>query len=292
MGLHFIFTVDGDWDEYFSTKLSKAKRRPHRKGLAWLIEHEIRIARFIGGRLLHFVHTSPVAREYFFHPRFIKLWKKIEKSGGSIGVHCHEEGLFSQGELKNPIMLEKSIHSLTEPLRKEGLTLISYRSGYLSFCKSVIPILEKNGILLDFSCFSGRYLHYEGRLIANWRGAPKNYYYMCYLDHCREGESNVVEIPIGKIKKRALYIDVTSLLDIWMIARHLAKKEKTIKGNIIVSLLTHTYEFSYLWKRLRIRAALFICSRYGSFINDKEVLDVIKEEKGMENYENRNCSRK
>jgi hypothetical protein len=228
------------------------------------------------------VHTSPVARQYFLQPEFITLWKKIEKGGGSIGVHCHEEDLFSRGALDDPGKLERSIHSVTTPLRDKGLNIISYRGGYLAFCKSAIPILEKNGIILDFSCSRGRYLHYKGRLIADWRGAPKNYYRMCYHDHRKKGKSDIVEIPLGKIKERALYIDITSLLDVWMVARHLGKKERAAKGNIIVSLLTHTYEFSCWWKRLRIRAALFICSRYGSFINDKEALDIIGDEKKVE----------
>ena len=279
MSLNFIFTVDGDWDEYFSTKLTKRQRRPNQKHLLGLIKREVKIARSINGKILHFVHTSPVTREYFIQPNFVALWKKIEKGGGSIGVHCHEEGLFSHGKLNDPAKLEQSIHSITVPLRDKGLSLISYRGGYLTFCKSIIPILERNGIILDFSCSSGRYLHYRGRLIADWRGAPKNYYHMCYHDHRKEGKSDVVEIPLGKLKQRGLYIDITSLLDIWMVARHLSKKEKSTKGNIMVSLLTHTYEFSSLWKRLRIKAALFICRFYGCFINDKEALDIVECEK-------------
>jgi len=279
MSLYFIFTVDGDWDEYFSTKLSKQERKPDRKGLLGLIKREIAIARSIGGKILHFVHTSPVTRQYYLQPEFIRLWKKIEASGGSIGAHCHEEGLFSRGRLNDSGMLEQSVRSLTEPLRKEGLTLISYRGGYLTFCKNVIPILERNELFLDFSCAPGRYLHHKGRLIADWRGAPKNYYRMCYQDHRAEGKSNVIEIPLGKIKKRALYIDITSLSDIWKVVRRLAKKDKSSKGNIIVSLLTHTYEFSSVWKRVRIKAALLVCRLYGSFINDKEALEIIAREK-------------
>jgi len=279
MSLYFIFTVDGDWNEYFSTKLSKQERKPDRKGLLGLIKCEIAIARSIGGKILHFVHTSPVTRQYYLQPEFIRLWKKIEASGGSIGAHCHEEGLFSRGRLNDSGMLEQSVRSLTEPLRKEGLTLISYRGGYLTFCKNVIPILERNGLFLDFSCAPGRYLHHKGRLIADWRGAPKNYYRMCYQDHCVEGISNVIEIPLGKIKQRALYIDITSLSDIWKVARCLAQKHKSSKGNIIVSLLTHTYEFSSVWKRVRIKAALLVCRLYGSFINDKEALEIIAREK-------------
>ena len=208
MSLYYVFTVDGDWGEYFSDELPKQERRPDRKRLLGLIEREIKIARSVNGKILHFVHTSPVTREYFFQPDFVELWKKIESGGGSIGVHCHEEELFSDGRLNDPGKLEQSILSVTRPLRGEGLRLISYRGGYLTFCKSIIPILEKNGIDLDFSCSSGRYLRHKGKLIADWRGAPENYYRMCYDDHRKEGKSDVIEIPLGKLKQRALYIDV------------------------------------------------------------------------------------
>ncbi|MBL7070735.1 MAG: hypothetical protein ISS26_01000 [Candidatus Omnitrophica bacterium] len=291
MGLYYIFTVDGDWDEYFSTELPRRKRRPDRKNLLSLIKREIKIACSIGGKILHFVHTSPVTRQYFLQPDFVELWKEIERRGGSIGIHCHEEDLFSHGRLNDAEKLEQSIRSITYPLRDKGLNLISYRGGYLTFCKTIIPILERNEIALDFSCSPGRYLHYKGRVIADWRRAPKNYYRMCYRDHRKEGKSDIVEIPPGKLKRRALYIDITSLLDIWMVARRLARKERVIGGNIIVSLLTHTYEFSSLWKRLKIRAALFICNRYGSFISDKEALDFIRNEEGTEKYEDRNRKR-
>ncbi|MFH1384195.1 MAG: hypothetical protein ABIH47_04410 [Candidatus Omnitrophota bacterium] len=59
----------------------------------------------------------------------------------------------------------------------------------------------------------------------------------------------------------------------------MAKKNKSSKDNIIVSLLTHTYEFSSVWKRDRIKAALLVCRLYGSFINDKEALEIIAREK-------------
>jgi len=281
MSLYYIFTIDGDWDEYFSTKLSMEERRPGKKTLLSLIKHEIKIARYVRGKMLHFIHTSPVTRKFFIQPELITLWKKIEAGGGSVGVHCHEEDLFNRGKLIDPDAMERSVRSLSEPLRERGLTPISYRGGYLAFCEKVVPILEKNRLLLDFSCSSGRYLHYEGRLIADWRGAPKNYYRICYHDHRKEGDSNVIEIPLGKAKRRALYIDVTPLLDIFLVARHLTKMDKASKKDHVVSLLTHTYEFSSAWKRIRIKLALLICKLFGKFISDKEALDIIEEEKGI-----------
>lgn len=275
MSLYFIFTIDGDWDEYF-LETPKKERKPHKKGLEYLIRKEISAARAADGKFLHFVHTSPVARAYFSEAPFISLWKEIESGGGSVGVHCHEEGLFKGGSLTDEAKLDQSVRSVTEPLRAEGINLISYRGGYMTFCEKAIPVLEKNGLKIDFSCAPGRYLHHKGRLISDWRRAPKNYYRMCYSDHRIEGQSKVVAIPLGKLKRRALYIDLTSLADIRKVARRLAAKGRMKEDDIIVSVLTHTYEFSSFWKRVKIKLALLICKRYGTFINDREALGIIR----------------
>ncbi|NQT45898.1 MAG: hypothetical protein HQ593_00275 [Candidatus Omnitrophica bacterium] len=280
MSLYFVFSIDGDWDEYFFPKLSEAEREPDKKILLNLIRHEIRISATINNKVLHFVHTSSVAHDFFLQPEFISLWKKIEARGGSVGVHCHSEDLYREGYLYDPEKMEKVITSLTNNLRGKGLNPISYRGGYLTFCEKTIPFLEKNGLFFDFSCDPDRYLWHEGELVADWRGAPDNYYRISYEDHRKPGKSKVIEIPLGTSGKDALYIDITSLKSIWKAARALAKKDKEESGDIIVSVLSHTYEFSSFWKRLRIRSALLICKRYGKFINDREAIEIINTLRG------------
>jgi len=275
MSLYFVFTVDGDWGGYFSDELSRKERKPDKKAFLELIRHEIDVSSAAGVSLLHFVHTSPVARQYFLLPDFTALWKEIRDKGGSIGVHCHEESLFTDGKLDNAAAIEESIRSVTEPLRNRGLKLISYRGGYLTFCRSIIPILERNGIALDFSCDPGRHLRFKGNVIADWRGAPDTHYRMSYEDHRRPGNSKVLEIPLGKAGGGTLYIEITSLFGVWRAARALAKRAKGEKKDIVVSVLSHTYEFSSFMKRLKIKIALLICRKYGIFISDEEVLDII-----------------
>lgn len=275
MSLYLVFTVDGDWGEYFSDGLSRKERKPDKKAFLELIRREIDLSRAAGVSLLHFVHTSPVARQYFLLPDFTALWKEIRDKGGSIGVHCHEESLFTDGRLDNAAAIEESIRSVTEPLRNRGLKLISYRGGYLTFCRSIIPILERNGIALDFSCDPGRHLRLKGNVIADWRGAPEAHYRMSYEDHRRPGKSGVVEVPLGKAGGGTLYIETTSLLGVWKAARALAKRAMEEKRDIIVSVLSHTYEFPSFLKRVKIRLALFICRKYGIFISDEEVLGIV-----------------
>jgi len=98
---------------------------------------------------------------------------------------------------------------------------------------------------------------------------------MSYEDHRRPGNSKVAEIPLGKAGGGTLYIETTSLLGVWKAARALAKRAREEKRDIIVSVLSHTYEFSSFLKRVKIKLALFICRKYGIFISDEEVLAII-----------------
>ena len=279
MGLYYVFTVDGDWNEYFLSNLTEAERQPDKKTLLNLIRREIKLAVSINGRLLHFVHASSVAPDFFLQPEFISLWKDVKERGGNVGVHCHTEDLFHDGRFGDPEKMEKSISSLTRALAGEGINPISYRGGYMAFCEKNIPLLEKNGLLLDFSCDPGRYLRLEGKIVADWRGAPETHYRMSYEDHRKPGNSKVIEIPLGKAGGGTLYIETTSLLSIWKAARALAKKVKEEKRDIIVSVLSHTYEFASFWKRLKIKLALFTCKKYGIFVSDEEALEIINQQK-------------
>ena len=279
MSLYFICTIDGDWDEYFHSKLPDAKRQPNKRTLLNLIKHEIKVSSLINGKILHFIHTSPIAKDFFLQPEFILLWKKIEVKGGSVGVHCHNEDIYRDGCFSDEKRSEASISFLAKELTNKGLSPISYRGGYLCFCNRNIPFLEKNKLFLDFSCDPDRYLWHEGELVSDWRGAPNNYYHMSYKDHRKPGNSKVIEIPLGKSEHNALYVDITSIRGIRKTARFLAKKDKEEKGDIIVSFLSHSYEFSSLWKCFRIKLALLICKRYGKFITDKEALEIINKTK-------------
>lgn len=282
VSLYFVFTVDGDWDEYFLSKLSKAKRKPDKHILIELIKREIRISTSVNGKFVHFIHTSPVARDFFLKPGFISLWRNIKKRGGSVGVHCHEAYLFHDCRFNDQEKVDRTICDLTEPLASKGLAPISYRGGYLAFSEKNIPLLEKNGLFLDFSCEPDRYLWRDGMLVADWRGAPHNYYRMSYEDHRSPGDSKVIEIPLGKAGGGSLYLDETSLWGVWKAARALAKRDKQEEGDIIVFILTHTYEFSSFWKQFKIRLALLICKKYGVFISDGEALEIANRRKGKE----------
>jgi hypothetical protein len=269
--LYFIFTIDGDWEEYFNTALPEEKRLPDKQRMLSLIGWEIKLASdVLNGRFIHFVHTSPRARDFFLQPEFILKWREIEGGGGNVGVHCHEDDPQLAYYHNNPKKMEESIDFLAGVLDEKGLKASSFRGGYMGFSPTTIPILEENGIFLDFSCAPGRYLRHGDLLVSDWRGAPENFYRMSYEDHRRPGKSRVFEIPLG------IYIETTSLLNIWKKARELRKRQ----GDTIVSVLAHSYDFKSSLMRIKMKLALLILKNYGKFINAEEALEKISRREG------------
>lgn len=264
--LYFVFTIDGDWDEYFDANLTDEKRKPVKEVLHNLIRREISLAsRIINGRVLHFIHTSPLVKDFFIQPEFIAQWREMERRGGSVGVHCHEEDIYRAWYYADEKRMEQSIRFLTDNLTENKLLPHAFRGGFMTFCHKTIPILEQNGIFLDFSCEPGRHLQYNNVLVSDWRGAPDNVYRMSYDDHRKPGKSRVFEVPLG------IYIERQSLWQIWRKARQL-KKKKEIQ---VLSVLAHTYDFTSFKMRLKLKLALLILRIYGKFINAREALAVI-----------------
>lgn len=263
---YFVFTIDGDWEEYYDHTLPAEIRKPDKKRLLSWFDLEIKLAsKMLNGRFVHFIHTSPLARDFFLQPEFISRWKEIESRGGSVGVHCHEDDPHRAYYYADAEKMKKAISFLTERLSGEGLKPAAFRGGYLTFSPRTIPILEKLSIFLDFSCEPGRHLFHGELLVSDWRGAPDNYYRLSYEDHRRSGKSRVHEIPLG------IYIETNSLWKIWGKARGFKKR----KEDIIVSVLAHSYDFGSFLKRLKIKLALLILKRYGRFINAREVLEKV-----------------
>ncbi|MFH1387205.1 MAG: hypothetical protein ABIH50_06035 [bacterium] len=265
--IYFTFTIDGDWEEYYSTDLPAEKRKPEKKiFLAWLDKELALAARYLQGKFIHFIHTSPLARDFFLQSEFIAKWQEIEAQGGNVGLHCHEDQPHKAYYYDDAEKMKKAIGFLAAGLREKKISPVANRAGYLAFSAKTIPILEANNILLDFSCEPGRYLWHEKKLVSDWRGAPDNIYRLDHNDHRRAGDSRVLEIPL------AIYIERDPLWRIWRKALALKRKG----GFQIVSVLTHSYEYNSFWRRVKIKLAILILKRYGSFVGAKEIEKLAK----------------
>jgi hypothetical protein len=266
--LNFVFTIDGDWGEYFCTDLPEEERLPKKEKIIPLVRYGKKLAdQLLNGRFIHFIHVSDRARNFFLEPEFISIWKEIERDGGSVGVHCHEDDPEVESFTRDLERMRKEITSLTNKLRENGLHPIAYRGGFLAFNRNLIPILESNKLYLDFSCEPDRFI--SGA--ANWRGSPDNIYRMD-RDDCRVvGESEIYEVPLGW----GMYLELTSLWHTFQSARRW--KARAENEDVIVSVLAHTYDFSSWWMRIKLKLALLILKRYGTFINAEEVLVKVRQ---------------
>ncbi|MFB0527700.1 MAG: hypothetical protein ACETVT_02340 [bacterium] len=276
--LYLIFTIDGDWKEYFDVNLSEEKRLPDVGVLQRLIKQEIEVATGnLEGRFIHFVHTSPRARKFFLNEPFIKFWRQIIENGGDIGIHPHEDDPYKAYYFQDISRMKDTISGQVSALRKQGLDVCAYRGGYLAFSSDLIPILEENGLYFDFSCEPGRYLVDSDNLVSDWRGSPTSLYRMSYHDHRKVGDSGVYEIPIGTSKGHYFYFEKSTPEIIKETAFDLREKSTKDSYDIIVSVLTHTYEYTSLDEIKNIEEKISLLKKYGRFINLEKLQDIIED---------------
>jgi len=275
--VYFIFIVDGDWKEYFDTNLSEEKRLPNPRIMQGLVQREIKAAdRLIEGKFIHFIHTSPRVRDFFLKEPFVKLWKKIVKGGGNIGLHCHEDDPYKAYYHKDTARMRSVIYTQASALRSLNLTVTAYRCGFLSFSNDLIPVLEKNGLRFDFSCEPGRCLVDADTLVADWRGSPETLYRMSYNDYRKEGNSGVYEVPVAADGGNYLYFEKADFKAVEKIAYGLKEKSAKENKDIIVSTLVHSYDYICLGEIRAIKKKISILKKYGRFINLKELQGIIE----------------
>jgi len=92
---------------------------------------------------------------------------------------------------------------------------------------------------------------------------------MSYTDHRTEGASSVYEIPMGVSGNKYLYFEKS---DAGMIENAALELKNESAGNdVIVSVLTHTYEYTSNDAVEDIVNKISILKKYGRFINIKEL---------------------
>ena len=275
--LYLLFTIDGDWKNYFNRQLSEKERAPSQCLMLNFIGQEIEMAqRNLEGKFIHFIHTSPRARDFFLKKPFITLWQEIIKGGGDIGIHCHEEDPYLEYYFQDGSRMEKVIKEQADKLRGQGLKVRAYRGGFLTFSKGLIPILERNNLCFDFSCEPERYLIHNRQVVSDWRDSPTSLYQMSYDDYKRAGDSGVFEIPIGALKGKYLYFEKSDLKELEEIVFGFKEMSEKNARDIIVSVLTHSYEYASSDEIKTIEEKISLLKKYGQFINLGELSELIQ----------------
>ncbi len=274
--LYFIFTVDGDWMEYFEVKLPEGERVPRPDIVQELIQREIEMAqRVLNGRFIHFIHTSPLERDFFLKEPFPRLWKEIRENGGDIGLHCHEDDSYKDYFWQDAFRMKRVVSERVRTFKNAGLSVECYRGGFMCFSDEMVRVLEENRIGFDFSCEPGRFLKQGDKLVSDWRGAPEMHYRMSYSSRSKPGDSNVWEIPVGTSKGKYLYFEKSSAEEIGKIALDLKERSVQNKCDIVVSVLSHTYDYASIDVIKATEEKLTLLKRHGTFINLKELQKII-----------------
>ena len=79
-----------------------------------------------------------------------------------------------------------------------GYKPVSFRAGNNHFHAGMLKILEKNSIKYDSSVIPNLNEVSNGVERNNHVGAPFTPYFPSYEDHCKKGNSKILEIPINR----------------------------------------------------------------------------------------------
>jgi peptidoglycan/xylan/chitin deacetylase (PgdA/CDA1 family) len=121
------------------------------------------------------------------------LWKSLENQRHEIAYHAH--GIVGSSMEEKAGIISHGV----QILRKLGFDPVSFRGGRYHFNSSLTEILERNNIKYDSSVVPGlRECFSDGTVRCNHIGAPHRPYFLSYENHCREGESRILELPINR----------------------------------------------------------------------------------------------
>lgn len=115
------------------------------------------------------VHTSPFFRRTFLTAPFLSLWHRVVAAGATLVLHAHEDRPGRGTYYDDATHLDRVIGGSATTLRRAGLSVMTFRSGYCAFSSAVIPILETHGLTFDLSAAPGIYNSERG---VDWRGGP------------------------------------------------------------------------------------------------------------------------
>ncbi|MFH0876171.1 MAG: hypothetical protein V1859_09615 [archaeon] len=155
-------------------------------------------------KIIWFLRTDLCIKDSFlkYNKRAITHLKEAENI---LGIHIHtlswdgriwcQEG----NESKQSKIVEKSIRIFTDTLDFHPLYS---RMGWNAMTNSIMHALAENGIRVDMTCAPGYFSEgmYGGRdNIIDWRNSPLVPYRPCFSDYKKEGNMDIVEIPISTI---------------------------------------------------------------------------------------------
>jgi hypothetical protein len=200
-----------------------------------------------GGRGVVNVHTSPFFRSTFLTEPFLSLWHKASSGGCDIALHAHEDRPGGRTWFHDRAHVARVVAECSAKLRKAGLTVRAFRSGYCAFSTHLVPILEANGLDVDLSAAPGIVNHERD---VDWLGGPTTAQWLDARDYRavppRE-PSRVLTVPIGwdgwpgGYAGHYLFNEVNRVADLARVYHEICRRAEREGRSQTVLFLCHTY---------------------------------------------------
>ncbi|RKX77689.1 MAG: hypothetical protein DRP87_08405 [Spirochaetes bacterium] len=144
------------------------------------------------------IFSGTYCRNEFMRPPFTEIWNRIEKQGGEILLHTHEETAGNGTHHGEESHMKSVIRYQFDFLKEIGLHPVGYRGGLYAYCSFLTPLLEELGIPIDLSSAPGCN---KPEREAVWDNIPYSAFFLSRNDPnrlpCEEEKSQVFEIPLG-----------------------------------------------------------------------------------------------
>lgn len=254
--VYFIPVIDVSWNAF--GPLNPRKNYSHESPPLNLCVKELEVmldlmVKLYNGNFAVAIHTGTYCRDSFTEEPFLSIWHQVERIGGELLIHTHEE-IAAKGTLNsNEQHMKKVIYRQFDRLKSANLHPVGYRGGLYGFAPFLTSYLEELGLNVDLTPAPG-FQNKERN--ASWSNCPFSAFYLGKGDDLVSPKneietSSVLSIPLGASGSGTdntdyLYIDydlstLKSILSIWNAILDRAQKKNTPQ---FVHTLFHTNSMS------------------------------------------------
>jgi len=221
-------------------------------------------------------HSGTYCRDAFYEGALASLYRDACAGGADVAIHLHEEIKGAGTRFGERDHMSAMMDHCGELLARAGINPVAYRGGHYAYAPFMNDLLERTGILVDYSCAPG--MNYPDRE-AIWAQAPLTATMLPKnptAPWAGQKTANVLEIPIGSDGLGSAYgnilhveqSDLENLLRIWDV---LVKRAEDSGAPQIVHCLFHTASVQdKAWLDRYQRFLAEVSARKGQFVTSVE----------------------
>ncbi len=254
--VYVVFAVDCCWHGYsglraagFFSNEAYSLGNADEKEVIRDIEITLELSdRALGGKLSWAPHSSPAHRYFLYSDPFFDYWREVERQGGEISVHPHEDIPGERSRIRETGHMRIVIEDLLNVLTQAGCAPKSFRPGYFGRNDELAGVLEELDLLVDYSAAPGRHDDFVG---CDWRGAPLSGGFLSHGSAAEFGSpgkdrSKVFEIPLAwdgkgdKFEENYLFNELSTLEKLKTVFSTLQQRTRSEGAPQFVHFLFHS----------------------------------------------------